>query len=127
MENPWRPDDKQADWARKIIALLSGGISIATGSSVTVDNTPLNPVPVQQGDLNADVDEVTAYGGNLETLIDSASATVTYICEAVPKSPLSSPVWRVSKIDTSSNPKTVKFAGTGIFDQIADNRASLTY
>ena len=126
-ENPWRPDDKQSDWARKVIALLSGGVSISTGSSVTVNNTPLNPIPVQQGDLNADVDEVTAYGGNLDTLIDVASSTVTYVGEAVAKSAAASAVWRIQKIDTSANPKTIKFASTGLFDQVWNDRASLTY
>lgn len=62
------------------------------------------------------------------TVIDNTStANVTYMCEAPVGSLTSAAVWRCQKIDSGSTPNTIKWAGTGDFDQIADNRTSLTY
>jgi hypothetical protein len=63
-------------------------------------------------------------------LIDDASTTSTlYLGEAQPESVESDPVWRIQKIvfDASGNVDSVRFAGTGTFTQIWDNRTSLTY
>lgn len=53
--------------------------------------------------------------------------SVTYIGEATLGSATSSAVWQVTKCDTSSSPITIKIAGTGSFDQVFDDYASLTY
>ncbi len=60
---------------------------------------------------------------------DVTTASTTYIGEAAVGSATSSAVWRVKKIDESGSPITVAitWAGTGKFDQIYDNRTSLTY
>lgn len=63
----------------------------------------------------------------LKTLIDTVSGTVMYVCEAAPQSATSSAVWRIKKISTAGSVQTVSYAGTGAFDQVADNRASLGY
>jgi len=64
----------------------------------------------------------------LKKIIDAASATVTYICEAVPSATTSQALWRIKKVDSTTNPTTILFAdGNDNFDNIADNRASLTY
>lgn len=53
---------------------------------------------------------------------------VTYLGEAVPGTATSSAAWRIKKIDETSSPDlSITFAGTGAFDQVWDNRASLTY
>lgn len=62
-----------------------------------------------------------------DTIIDEPNATTTYICEASIGSASSDSVWRVQRVSISGTVKTIRFAGTGAFDQIADNRASLTY
>lgn len=63
-------------------------------------------------------------------LIDDASTTSTlYLGEADPESVEADPVWRIQKIvfDASGNVDSVRFAGTGTFTQIWNNRTSLTY
>jgi hypothetical protein len=63
-------------------------------------------------------------------LIDDVSTTSTlYLGEAVPESVESDAVWRIQKIvfDANGNVDSVRFAGTGTFTQIWDNRTSLIY
>lgn len=63
-------------------------------------------------------------------LLDDVSTTSTlYLGEALPESIESNPVWRIQKIvfDASGNVDSVRFAGTGTFTQIWNNRTSLTY
>lgn len=63
-------------------------------------------------------------------LLDDVSTTSTlYLGEALPESTESDPVWRIQKIvfDASGNVDSVRYAGTGTFTQIWDNRTSLTY
>jgi hypothetical protein len=57
------------------------------------------------------------------------SSTTTYICRAAPGSVTSSAVWQVMRIDTSTTGATIiLFAdGNKNFDNVADNRASLSY
>ncbi len=64
--------------------------------------------------------------GDLTSRIVS-SGGVSYIGEATLGSATSSAVWQVTKADTTTSPQTIKIAGTGAFDQIFDNYASLTY
>lgn len=63
----------------------------------------------------------------MKQVIDVASASVTYICEAVPGTATSAASWRVQRISVSGNVTTISYAGGGKFDQVADDRASLTY
>lgn len=63
-------------------------------------------------------------------LLDDVSTTSTlYLGEALPESIESNPVWRIQKIvfDASGNVDSVRFAGTGTFTQIWNNRVSLIY
>lgn len=63
-------------------------------------------------------------------LLDDVSTTSTlYLGEALPESLESSAVWRIQKIvfDVSGNVDSVRFAGTGTFTQIWNNRTSLIY
>lgn len=63
-----------------------------------------------------------------KTIIDEASATVTYIGYAATKATTSQPQWQIVKIEISGTITTMKFAnGSYSFNQIWDNRASLTY
>jgi hypothetical protein len=63
----------------------------------------------------------------LDQLIDEADSTTTYICEAVPGTATSAAAWRVQRVSVSGTVTTIRYAGTGAFNQVADNRASLTY
>lgn len=85
-----------------------------------------SPLTIQQADLNADIDEVSVYEGVISKRVDEVSSTITYIGEAVAGSAEGSSVWRVRKIDFT-NPISIKWAGTGIYNQVWSNRAALTY
>lgn len=52
--------------------------------------------------------------------------TVTYLGEASIGSATSSAVWRIKKIVETGDDVSITYAG-GKFDQVWDNRASLTY
>lgn len=64
---------------------------------------------------------------DFKTEVDSASSTVTYIGYASPGSAKSSAIWKVKKIDTSSGVEITYADGNGNFDNVWDNRASLSY
>lgn len=94
----WNPDSLAYE------ALTGGGSGV--GLEVTVTNA-------------AATDEAT--------ILDEASATITYVCKAAPGSSSASAVWKISRIDTTSG-LVIKFAdGNANYDNVADNRASLTY
>lgn len=58
---------------------------------------------------------------------DSTTANTTYIGKAVIASASSGAVWQVAKLDTSSGLVKTWADGNALFDNIWDNRASLTY
>lgn len=66
-------------------------------------------------------------GVPLATRVDAASSTVTYIGNAAPGTATSSALWRVKKIDTSSGTAITFADGNDLFDNVWDNRASLSY
>lgn len=59
--------------------------------------------------------------------LDEASATVSYVGEAEAGSSAASAVWRIKKIDESSGTVITWADGSTAFDQVWDDRASLTY
>lgn len=63
----------------------------------------------------------------LAVRVDEASATVTYVGDAAIGSATSGALWRVKKIDTSSGTVITWADGNSSFDNIWDNRASLSY
>jgi hypothetical protein len=64
----------------------------------------------------------------LKEVIDVASTSITYCCKAICGADLGSPVWQVCRISKSGNVTTIEWAdGDGKYDNIATNRASLTY
>jgi len=71
---------------------------------------------------------VKIWDGALKNIIDEASATTTYIGEAVTNAATSAAAWRIQRISVSGTITTIEWAGGGSrFDQVWDNRASLTY
>ena len=81
---------------------------------------------------------VAIYGGCLSGRIDTVG-TVIYTGDVAPgfRDSVSEPIWRICKIDTTSNPVLIGYAvkpATSFgpeeyagFDHIWNNRASLTY
>lgn len=65
----------------------------------------------------------------IATRIDEASATISYIGKAPIGSLASEAVWQIFKMDTGTSPQTIiTWAdGDAEFNNIWDNRASLTY
>ena len=60
--------------------------------------------------------------------IDESVPGVTYIGQALPGSATSSAVWRIRKITEITGGTSVDWAGgTSLFDQVWDDRLSLTY
>lgn len=59
---------------------------------------------------------------------DTSTASVTYLGRASVGSSTASAVWQIQKIDESTSPATIKWAdGNASFDNIFNNRTSLTY
>ena len=60
--------------------------------------------------------------------IDEASATVTYVGEGAVNSIDANPVWRIRKLTTTGSVLAIQWAdGNQHFDNVWDNRASLSY
>ena len=82
------------------------------------------------GDIAKDA-TVTKLVGEYTLLLDDVTTTnMTYVGKAAIGSATSSSVWQIKRIDESGTPTTlvVKWAGgAAAFDQVWDNRASLTY
>ena len=58
---------------------------------------------------------------------DVVSSSVQYLGEAAPNSATSDRVWRIQRITVTGSNTVIEFANGGEFNQIWDNRASLTY
>lgn len=64
----------------------------------------------------------------LEQIVDKTDPNTIYIGEANHRTPLSAASWRIKRVSTSGTITTISFAGgTDKFDQVWDNRASLSY
>lgn len=60
-------------------------------------------------------------------IVDQPDAATTYICHAAPGTAAGAASWRVRRIVVSGTTTVTSWAGGGAFNQIAANRASLTY
>ena len=70
--------------------------------------------------------QTIAFGGTKYALRLMTVGSIDYIGEAAIGSATSSAVWRVKKVDSTTG-ISITWAGTGNFNQIWDNYASLTY
>lgn len=73
---------------------------------------------------------VTQGGRNapLARIVDTSVANTTFICEASPGTATSVANWRVNRTVVAGSVTTTTWAGgLGDFNQVADNRTSLTY
>lgn len=119
--------------------------------SVPINEDGLVPVKLTEEDLNKlseAIKNIKFYGGSgnlsgaTEATLQSVLAalggskyqqgidntgTVTYIGLALPGTATSAASWSIKKYDYTSSPKTIKWADSGNFTQIWDNRAALTY
>jgi len=79
--------------------------------------------------VNESGNYVSSCASKLTLQMDEAGSGITYIGEAAIGSNTASAVWRIKKLDESGNPELIiKWAdGNSNFDNIWDNRTSLTY
>jgi hypothetical protein len=84
--------------------------------AVSIEQDISNPIPVSGVTLK------------LKLILEEISSSLSYLGEAVPGTLDSDALWRISKIETISGVTTVSFAdGDASFDNIWDDRATLTY
>lgn len=76
-----------------------------------------------------EVSVVADVGGSptYATRLDEASSTVTYVGKADTGSSNASAVWQIQKVDTSSGLSITWADGDALFDNVWNNRASLSY
>jgi hypothetical protein len=99
----------------------------------SAEGQQIDTLPVQMYGWNG-VRPVKILGSGLKSptakIVDDVStANVTYIGVAPVGSLVSDALWSIKKIDESGSPNTVviTWAGGGEFDQVWNNRLSLTY
>jgi len=64
----------------------------------------------------------------MKTLVDEASSAVTYVGESLTGTSASSALWRIKRLTQSGTVLLVEWAdGDGLFDNIWDDRATLSY
>lgn len=84
-----------------------------------------------KADILDDPLEVSVVAGgsvsNYATIVDEASATITYVGKALPGTATSSALWQIQRIDTTGD-LTIKWAdGVADFTKVWDDRATITY
>lgn len=94
------------------------GSTLAANSGVDIGDVTIN---------NSVTSPVNALDIPLATRIDEASGTVTYIGSAQPGSAASAASWQIKKIDSSSGTIITFADGDGLFNNVWNDRASLSY
>lgn len=94
-------------------------------NSFVSSNPDIDVSTVDEGN-GKQVQNINLFGGYI-TRVDIASSTVTYLGKAVPNSGSAAAVWQIAKIDTTSGASILYADGNVKFDNIWNNRASLSY
>lgn len=108
-----------------ILAKLSADPATATAQAAELaklTSIEAKSPPLSSGRVPSEADERV-----LAQLVDEASATVTYVCEAPAGTATSAAAWRCKRITVAGSVTQTQWAAAGAMTQIADNRASLTY
>lgn len=126
-QNDYRITQPWHDWFIKL-GSQSGGASADITSltaSVTALALRVSALELQVASLNALITEMTTQYSLEYDYVDS---TTSYRGEAEPGSATSAAAWRISKITVSGDDLTITWAdGSADFNQIWDDRASLSY
>jgi hypothetical protein len=95
--------------------------SLTSALTITLD------APNQKIDLDIDRDALSAAMA-YKTEVDEVSSSVTYVGIAAPGTATSAASWQIKKITTTGADIEIIFAdGNSNFDNVWDDRASLTY
>lgn len=121
---PQPKEVQQTDYTEKFDAMLEQLESIDTASRMK----PQFPIS-QLNSIKTAIENVSTVASNLyATKIDTTTtAGVIYIGKAAIGSSSASAVWQIKKLDTNTLALDKKWADSGAFTQIWDNRTSLTY
>ncbi len=103
-----------------LVGTIAVELDAADGDSVKVSDGANDLVVNSDGSINT---KPVVYS----TRVDEASSTVTYIGKAVPGSDESAAVWQVQMMDTSGVLTITLADGNDNFDNVWDDRATLTY
>jgi len=80
------------------------------------------------GAISADTSSVETRSKPMKSIIDEASASVTYVGEAAVGTSPSASLWRIKRLTQNSSVLTIEWAdGDGNLNNNWDNRASLSY
>lgn len=117
-----------------VIAILKS-VAGSAGGGLTDAELRATPVPVSGPITDAELratpvpvsGTVTANPTSYITRLDEASATITYVGQAVPGTSTASAAWSIKRLDSTSGLVVLWAAGTAAFTQIWDNRAALAY
>jgi len=63
----------------------------------------------------------------LTTLVDTSGGSVIYIGQAIPGTATSASAWRIQQINTASGVQITYAGGLPTFQNVWDNRTSLSY
>lgn len=119
----------------KVTSLPAGGSSFSDSGNVAksglVDADRHVQVDVLSSALPTSASTETtlqtiSFGGYKFSLRLATVGDVDYVGEAAIGTATSAASWRIKKVDSSSG-MVLQWAGTGVFDQVWDNRASLSY
>lgn len=89
------------------------------GNTITVDGTV---AATQSGTWT-----IFANGTGYVIRLEEASATITYVGQAVPTTATSAAAWSIKRLDSASGLVVLWGGGTAAFNQIWDDRAGLAY
>jgi len=131
-----KPSDLTFDTGSLQVKVTGAGSSSFTDSgdvaqSGLVDGDRHVQVDVLSSELPSSASTETtlqtiSFGGFKFTLHLDTVGAVDYVGEASIGTATSAAAWRVKKVDSTSG-IIIQWAGTGVFDQVWDNRASLSY
>lgn len=119
---------ENGEWIKKGSLLGKGAKTAFVGG---LNGESAYQIAVRHGFTGTESEWLESLGGaqvDYAKIVDEASATVTYIGKAEPGSLESAPVWQIKKITIVGTETIFTWAdGNVSFDNIWDNRASLTY
>lgn len=70
---------------------------------------------------------ITTISPKYTTLYEEVSPTLAYVGKAAPGSLNNAAVWKIQKMETVGGVLEIRFAGSGEFSQIWNDRAVLSY
>jgi hypothetical protein len=98
-----------------------------TRASLTAESPTGEIIRAKANALGSLYVDTTAPTSASKTLVDEQSTALTYVGKAAQGSATSAAVWQVFRVTVAGTITTIEYAGTGLFDQIWDDRATLTY